>query len=154
MKINIELDTNLTDSEVIIRCPEISTDIMEIQKMLTEISAGKNGLVFYKKDKEFYFPVNKILFFETSENGIDAHTADDIFRVHQKLYELEELLPSYFLRVAKSTILNTRAVYSVTRNITSSGIVEFRGTVKKVYVSRNYYKALKEMLDDKTLRRS
>ena len=154
MKINIELDTNLTDSEVIIRCPEISTDIMEIQKMLTEISAGKNGLVFYKKDKDFYFPVTKILFFETSENGIDAHTADDIFLVHQKLYELEELLPSYFLRVAKSTILNTRAVYSVTRNITSSGIVEFRGTVKKVYVSRNYYKALKEMLDDKTLRRS
>ena len=63
MKINIELDTNLTDSEVIIRCPEISTDIMEIQKMLTEISAGKNGLVFYKKDKDFYFPVTKILFF-------------------------------------------------------------------------------------------
>ena len=154
MKINIEVDTSLADSEVIIRCPEISTDIMEIQKMLTEISAGKNGLVFYKKDKEFYFPVNKILFFETSENGIDAHTADDIFRVHQKLYELEELLSSYFLRVAKSTILNTRAVYSVTRNITSSSIVEFRGTVKKVYVSRNYYKALKEMLDDKTLRRS
>ena len=136
MKINIEVDTELSDSEVLIRCPEIGSDILE--------------LVFYKKDKEFFFPVTRILFFETSENGIDVHTADDVFSVHQKLYELEELLPSYFMRVAKSTILNTRAVYSVTRNLTASSIVEFRKTVKKVYVSRNYYKALKEMLNDKT----
>ena len=150
MKINIEVDTELSDSEVLIRCPEIGSDIHEIQKMLTEMDQKKNGLVFYKKEKEFYFPVTRILFFETSENGIDAHTADDVFSVHQKLYELEELLPSYFMRVAKSTILNTRAVYSVTRNLTASSIVEFRKTVKKVYVSRNYYKALKEMLNDKT----
>lgn len=149
MKISIEIDQTLDENEVLIRCPEIGSEIQEIQKTLTEIDTGKNRLVFYKNDREFYFPVSRILFFETSERGIDAHTADEVFTVNQKLYELEGLLPSYFMRAAKSTILNTRAVYSITRNITASCSVEFRRSVKKVYVSRNYYKAIKEMLNDK-----
>ena len=68
--------------------------------------------------------------------------------MRHRLYELEEFLPSYFLRVSKSTILNSKEVYSITKSLTASSLVEFRGTHKKVYVSRNYYKALKTMLDD------
>lgn len=59
------------------------------------------------------------------------------------------MLPSYFLRVSKSTILNTREVYSITRNLTAASLVEFSGTHKKVYVSRSYYKALKLLLDER-----
>lgn len=149
MKINIEIDQTLDDNEVLIRCPEINSEIQEIQRKLIEMDSGSNRLVFYRNDREFYFPVSRILFFETSEHGIDAHTADDVFTVNQKLYELEGLLPSYFMRAAKSTILNTRAVYSITRNITAACSVEFKKSVKKVYISRNYYKAIKEMLNDK-----
>lgn len=149
MKITIEVDPELTQKEVIIRSPEIDNETAGIQKLLTEYSLRKNRMVFYKQEKEFYFPVSKILFFETSENGIDAHTASDVFQVKYKLYELEELVPAYFLRISKSTIVNTKEVYSITRNITASSIVEFQNTYKKVYVSRNYYKALKEMISER-----
>lgn len=149
MKIEIDIDENIKDLEVIIKCAEINDKVQKLQKYLSHISEDKKQIIFYQNEKEYYFNVSKILFFETSENGIDAHTKDDIFNVRYKLYELEELLPAYFMRVSKSTILNTHEVYSITKNIASASKVEFYGTHKIVYVSRNYYKPLKYILQER-----
>ncbi len=149
MKIEIDIDENIKDLEVIIKCAEINDKVQKLQKYLSHISEDKKQIIFYQNEKEYYFNVSKILFFETSENGIDAHTKDDIFTVRYKLYELEELLPAYFMRVSKSTILNTHEVYSITKNIASASKIEFYGTHKIVYVSRNYYKPLKYILQER-----
>lgn len=149
MKITIDIDTTLDESEIHIRCPEVTEDIASIQRMVSRLDARTRQMIFYIDDTEYYFPVKKILFFETVEKGIAAHTEDQEFIVKYKLYELEELLPEYFVRVSKSTILNTRKVYSITRSITSSSKVEFQHTHKVVYVSRNYYKPLKCILDNR-----
>lgn len=151
MKIQIDVDEQLKDLEVIIKCTSIDDKVQAIQKYLSSMSKEKNDLIFYQGEKEFYFSVNNILFFETSENEIHAHTKNDIYTVRYKLYELEEILPAYFMRVSKSTIINTREIYSITKNITSSSKVEFHNTHKTVYVSRNYYKALKTTLHDSRL---
>jgi len=151
MKVQIDIYEDLKDLEVIIKCATINDTVLTLQKYLLEISKEKNHLIFYQNEKEFYFSINQILFFETSENGIAAHTKNDIYQVHHKLYELEEMLPAYFMRVSKSTILNTHEIYSITKNITSSSKVEFHNTHKVVYVSRNYYKSLKNNLHDSRL---
>ncbi|MBP5265805.1 MAG: LytTR family transcriptional regulator [Lachnospiraceae bacterium] len=52
-----------------------------------------------------------------------------------------------FLRVAKSTILNVHHVRSILKNITGASEVEFDNSPKRVYVSRSYYKALKDRLE-------
>ena len=54
-----------------------------------------------------------------------------------------------FMRVSKSAILNLNMVYSVEKNITASSLVRFMGTDKLVYVSRIYYKAMKQRLDER-----
>ena len=149
MKIEIDIDENIKDLEVIIKCAEINDIVQILQKYLSHISDDKKQIIFYQNEKEYYFNVSKILFFETSDIGIDAHTKDDIFTVRYKLYELEELLPAYFMRVSKSTILNTHEVYSITKNIASASKIEFYGTHKIVYVSRNYYKPLKYILQER-----
>ena len=148
MKVRIEIADDLTESEIIIRCREIDEEIGRLQRTISETASARQQMLCYQNEKEFYLPLQKILFFETSENRIEAHTAEDVFTVRHRLYELEEFLPSYFLRVSKSTILNSKEVYSITKRLTASSLVQFRGTHKKVYVSRNYYKALKTMLDD------
>ena len=89
------------------------------------------------------------MFFETEEDGICAHTVENIYSVKYKLYELEELLPGYFMRVSKSTILNLNKRYAITRSISSSSKVEFQNTHKQIYVSRYYYKPLKIKLLEK-----
>ena len=75
---------------------------------------------------------------------IDSNT--ECYRVKYKLYELEEILPKNFCRISKSTILNVNHIYSISKNITGVSLVEFQETYKKVYVSRYYYKILKNIL--------
>lgn len=150
MKINIEIDDSLSECEVTIKAKEVNNEVAQIQRALSNLSQLKGGIVFEKDDTEYYFGVDKILFFETDQNKVYAHTATDAYEVRHKLYELEDLLPSYFLRVSKSTILNTRKVFGLTKNITASSKVDFAGSQKSVYVSRNFYKPLKEMLSPKS----
>ena len=148
MKVRIEIDDSVTEDEVVIRCRSFDSNAARIQQALTELTK-QSDLSFFKDNTEYYMPIDKILFFETSASGIDAHTADDIFTIKKKLYELEEELPRYFMRVSKSAILNLNAVYSVEKNITASSLVRFQGTKKVVYVSRIYYKAMKQRLDER-----
>ena len=149
MKIRIEIDNKIKEDEVIIRCSEPSEDIKNINIMLNDMLSYKKQITFYRGDTEYYLYLEEILFFETEENGICAHTIDNIYNVKYKLYELEEFLPGYFMRVSKSTILNTNHIYSITRSLSSSSKVEFQNTHKQVYVSRYYYKPLKIKLLEK-----
>ena len=149
MKIRIEVDDRIEENEVIVRCNELNDEIKNIQKVLAEILSKNKQIIFYKGNTEYYISLEDILFFETEESGIIAHTINDMYGVKYKLYELEDILPMNFLRVSKSTILNTNHIYSITRNITSSSLVEFKNTHKKVYVSRSYYKVLKLRLLEK-----
>lgn len=149
MKIRIEVDNKINENEVIIRCSELSEDVKNIQIMLHDMLSHKKCITFYRGDTEYYLSLEEILFFETEENRICAHTIDNIYNVKYKLYELEEFLPGYFMRVSKSTILNTNHIYSITHNLSSSSKVEFQNTHKQVYVSRYYYKPLKIKLLEK-----
>lgn len=147
LKIRVELDDSITEEEVIIRCRELTPEIVGLQKAISE-QGEKFSLSFFKDNIEYFFSIDSILFFETSDRSVDAHTASDVFQIKYKLYELENLLPKSFIRVSKSTILNVSRIYSIDKNITSSSLVSFEGTHKQIYVSRSYFKALKKRLDE------
>jgi DNA-binding LytR/AlgR family response regulator len=131
----------------VIRCSEINSTIAEIQQKITDTGSKDHQLVCDDGEKDYYIPMNEILFLETEDGRVRAHTADRMYHVSYRLYELEELLPNYFLRVAKSTILNVHHVRSILKNITGASEVEFDNSPKRVYVSRSYYKALKDRLE-------
>ncbi|HOJ48802.1 MAG TPA: LytTR family DNA-binding domain-containing protein [Bacillota bacterium] len=150
MKIRIETVEGLQEDEVIIRCGRVDDTIQRIHNFIKEQSLLKTGFTFYKQNQEYYFPVEEVLFFETDDERVYAHTADDAFLMKYRLYELEEILPRCFIRVSKSTIVNTRKIYSIERNLTSSSLIKFADSHKHVYVSRHYYKQLKERMDERT----
>ncbi len=148
MKIRIEIEESLVEEEVVIRTRCLDDKVSRIQKALSEIARDEQQIVFSKGETEYYFPVSEILFFETEGKEILAHTDADIYRIRYRLYELEEILPGYFMRVSKSAILNLKQIYAVSRSV-SSCTVRFKGTPKQVYVSRYYYKPLRERLEEK-----
>lgn len=148
MKVRIEFTDDFREEEVVIRCNNLSDEVQAIQKAVTEITAGKQKFVFYRGDTEYYLPLEEVLFFETDEREVSVHTADQVYRTKYKLYELETLLPGYFMRVSKSSILNVKRIFSITRSL-SACLVQFQSTHKQVYVSRYYFKPLKERLEEK-----
>lgn len=149
MRIRIEVDSQIEEEEIIIRCKRVTNEITKIQQAISDVQAGEQNFMFFQGEKECYFSLDEIIFFESEGGHINAHTREQVYQVKYKLYELEELLPSSFIRVAKSTILNTNHIHSITKNLTGASEVEFTGTHKHIYVSRGYYKALKEKLDDR-----
>lgn len=150
MKIRIEVTDDLTEDEVLIRCGRVDETIQKIHRYILEQSRSNLKITFFKQNQEFYFPVEEVLFFETDGEHVYAHTAADSYRIRYRLYELEEDLPPSFVRAAKSTIVNIKHVYSIARNITSSSLVQFINSHKQVYVSRHYYKQLRQCLNERS----
>ena len=146
MKVRIELSDDGSQDEVIIRCGRVDDTVQKIQDFIRELSAQKALLTFYKDNEEFYFPVDDVLFFETEGEYVYAHTARDAYRTKYRLYELEELLPRYFIRCSKSAVINSKQIYSITKNLTASSLITFNNSHKHVYVSRNYYQRLRQSM--------
>ena len=153
MKIKIEIDESLSEDEGLIRCRGLTEQVTEIQKAVSEVVNTSQRFVFYRGNTEYYLALDEILFFETDGDGINAHTRDNIYQTKYKLYELEDLLPGCFMRISKSSIVNTNHIYSISRNLTASSVVAFAGTHKQVYVSRYYYKPLVNKLEEKRMRK-
>lgn len=145
-KIRIEIEEE-SDAEIIIRCPEINDRILALQKQLSnmgmihEIPLTLNGC-------EYFVELSEILFFETNGNHTCAHTRDAMYYTELKLFELLELLPRTFVRASKSSIVNIKNINFIKRDLSGVAEVGFNKTEKKIFVSRMYYKAFRQAVDD------
>ena len=139
MKVRLEIDDTLNEDEIVICTKEYTEDL----KQLIHSFQTKPKVQFFKQDTEYYLEVDSILFFESDNGTVFAHTTNDMFSTTQKLYELENILPRSFLRISKSTIVNIQKIYSLSHSV-SSHLITFQNSHKQVYVSRMYYKVLKE----------
>ena len=150
MKLRTEISPEMYENEevVIIHCRARSEKVKLIESVIENILAGDTEIVLYINDTEFYIPKNDILFFETNNGKISAHTADRIFTTNYKLIELEHILPPNFVRVSKSCILNASKVEAINSNLTGASEVFFRDTKKMIYVSRGYFKLLKKKINE------
>ncbi|PWM44207.1 MAG: LytTR family transcriptional regulator [Clostridiales bacterium] len=146
MKVRVELIDDGSEDEIIIRCGRVDDTVHKIHQYIKDLSEQNLQIDLYKDNEEFYFSVEDILFFETEQESVYAHTIQDSYLIKHRLYELEKMLPGYFIRSSKSTIINSKQVYSITRNLTASSLVTFKNTHKRVYVSRNYYSQLRQLL--------
>lgn len=149
MKVRIEIDEAATEDEIVLRCRSLSDEVLRMQKLIVNEAAKTQSITVYRDHMEYFLPLEKILFFETEGSEINVHTAEDIYKVKYRLYELEELLPGHFMRVSKSTILNIHFIRGINRSLSASGVVELWGTHKQVYVSRYYYKPLRDRMEEK-----
>lgn len=152
MRIIMEADDSLQDNEIILRCREITDEILFLQKQILSLVSSKMKLQVSKGDTDFYLQLDEILFMETANHYLAVHTGNQIYESKQKLYELETILPDYFMRVSKSTILNIGKVRAIHKNITGASEIEFVNSTKKAYASRNYIKELICRLQEKQLR--
>ena len=139
MKVRLEIDDSLKEDEIVIRTKEYTEEL----KQLISNFKSKPSIQFFKQDTEYYLDLDAILFFESDNGTVYAHTVSDMFSTTQKLYELENILPNFFLRISKSTIVNIQRIYSLSHSV-SSHLITFQNSHKQVYVSRMYYKVLKE----------
>ncbi len=146
-KVQIVVDPN-AEEEIVIRCKEMTPEILRLQKLAQTgvLPRQEEEMSLRLGDNEYFVPLKDILFFETADNRIAAHTATHMYYSDKTLCELSALLPHEFMRVSKSCIINIRGVVSLHREVTGVCEVFFTNSDKRVYISRMYYKPFREKL--------
>ncbi|MCL2451943.1 LytTR family transcriptional regulator [Candidatus Saccharibacteria bacterium] len=138
MKIRIDIDENLAEPEIIIAGR--ANDVAKLQAAILTTQAQK--LTLLRNGREYFVPAANVLFFESVDGKTWAHTAKNIYLIRSRLYELEQILPPNFARCSKSAIINTAQIWSIRRNLTGPSVVQFRGSLKQISLSRSFYKSL------------
>ncbi len=89
----------------------------------------------------------RICFFEARGNVTFCVTPDGEYRVKEKLYELETLLPEdRFIRVSRSYIANIQNVSQIVPWFGRRLVLRFNHTKAEVEVSKNYASSFKDFL--------
>lgn len=148
MKIKLDISPDYHEKEIIIKASKKDDELQEIVASIKAVESKFNHLNGYIGETVYSLELKDILFFETNDHNVYAHTINNAFLIHYRLYELDENLPDNFLRVSKSSILNVDEIMSFSRSVMGN-LVQFKNTYKQIYVSRRFVKDLKDKLNQR-----
>lgn len=147
LRIRIEISDDQAE-EIVIRCREQNDTVKAIEHSIETALKGTSELILYINGTEYYVPREDILFFESDGTRIYANTNGKKYATTYRLFELENIMPSYFVRISKSVIANVKSISSLRREVTGNGEITFKNCEKKTYFSRGYYKKLREKIEE------
>ena len=78
MRVVIEVDETLTEECVVIKCKQLDERVVKLQNALSVQINNDVDLLLYKEGKEYYIPAEQIVFFETENKQVFAHTKTDM----------------------------------------------------------------------------
>ena len=150
MRLRVEIDPDGPE-EVVIHARQIDGEVLRVQEAVDRVLRGEGEIAVRKGDEEHFLSCREVLFFETGENRVWAHTAGEVFLCPMRLHELIERLPRSFVRASKSCLLNTAAVRSLSRSPTGVGRATFTAGNKVAYISRSYYNTVRDTIQETRL---
>ena len=151
MRARIEKTKDNSPDELVIYCQQVTPEIDSIVRLINELDAGRQQLTFFKGDEQYFLNLREILFFDTEGDRVYAHTIDQAYEVKLRLYELEAMLPGFFVKASRSAIVSILHVFSVQRGLTGLSLLSFRNSHKEIYCSRMYGKEVMRKMNERYL---
>jgi len=145
MKININVDEQLSDIEVNINCGELTEDVERIIaaiRMISKQLVVKNTQL----GEDVILDAKDIAYAEAIDRKCFVYTENNVFETSYKLYELEAFFSGMkFCRISKSCLVNLKFISSIKTEMNH----RLRLTLKNkeaIIVSRQYAEDIKEQL--------
>ncbi len=143
MKITINIDETISETEIRINCNQL-TD--EIENIMATLRILNQQMLVSKEGDTHLLDVSRISYVEALERKTFVYTEDDVYESKLKLYEMEEkLCRSGFFRISKSCLVNLKFIKSIRNDVER----KLRLTLKngeQVMVSRQYAEEIKRRL--------
>ena len=144
MKVSLNIDRDYEETKVTIECPELDDSVQEILDFIkgqdTDFLVGRDG------DMQHILKPSDIHYFHTEKDSVVAVTTAGSFKLKEKLYELEAILPSTkFVRLSKSVIANLHEMSRFEASFNGTLCLYFKSGAKE-YVSRTYVNSIKDSL--------
>ena len=135
MKIHINQQDDIVETEITINCRNISPDIEKIISLLRVMDLKLTGT---KDNQTYILDVAKILYIDTVDKKTFFYTKTEVYETTLKLYELEEKLSvNDFLRANKSCIINFNQIQSIKADLDGKLLVTVNNG-EKLLISRQY----------------
>ena len=137
MKYRLIIDKN-TDEEIVATVHAPSTLTEQIENLVRGYS-GADGIMGYRDDemrKLAFGDIECITVIDRKVTAID--TAGNRYNIRERLRELEELLPSYFIRINKSALANEHRIKCFA-TVFSGGVDAIFACGYREYVSRRCF---------------
>lgn len=137
MKFRIVIDKN-SEEEIIARVHSTSSLTQQIENLVCSFS-GIDSIIGYRDDelrKLSFDEIECITIIDKKVIAID--TEKQLYRIQDRLRDLEELLPSYFIRINKSTLANEHRILRFDAVFSGGVDAVFRCGYKE-YVSRRCF---------------
>lgn len=143
MKITIEEIAPDMEEELILRCHEVTGDILQTAHRL---SADRNEIIVCKGRDIRRLPLSDIHYFEVVDNRSFVYCKDEVYECKLKLYEFEAMIRgTLFFRASKSMILNAAKIDHITPSFSGRFEVTLTGN-ERIIVSRKYVSVLKKLM--------
>ena len=144
MRIELTQGPEYTETEILIRCPQVDEDILRIVSLLRISEQKITGL----KDGEIcLLDAKDILYIDTADRRTFCYTDGAVYESALRLYELEEKLSGMdFFRTGKSGIVNFLRVRSIRPDFGGRLLLTLDNG-EQVPVSRQYAAAIKHKLE-------
>lgn len=144
MKVQLYIDEKFSEEKVIIEAPALSDAIQQLMKFAQQL--GKNKVIRAKKEEEIYLlDTAEIQRVYIENRQVWAETATGNYLLGLPLYQVLELLPTDFLQISQSEIINIEHINHL--KLTGSGLIQIAMKNGQItYSSRRYLKAIKEKL--------
>lgn len=143
MKITINVGEEINETEINIRCSQLTPDI---ENIIATLRIMNQQLLVTKDDTNYLLDVNTISYIEALERKTFVYTQDSIYESKLKLYEMEErLCKSGFFRISKSCLVHLKFIKSIKKDIDR----KLRLTLtngEQIMVSRQYADEIKKRL--------
>ena len=143
MKININIDPDIAETEVTIVARTISE---ELEKVMASLRALDFKLTGISHGQTHILDSAKILYIDTVDKKTFLYTETEIYESSLKLYELEQQLSTNdFFRASKSSIINFNKIKSLKSDMDGRIIVVMENK-EKLVVSKQYASFIKNKL--------
>lgn len=141
MKFRLIIDKNREEEVIVYSHKE--TKLTEEIKRIVESDATE--LVGYFEREAYRINLSDVFCFIAQDNNVYAVTAENSLRIRMRLYQLEEMLDSNFIKINQSCIVNIRQIRKFDYSFSGFLKVELKNGYSD-YVSRRNIKNVKERL--------
>ncbi len=142
MEVKLNIVPDCGEVSVTITAPALTDEV----KALAARFSGGSALIGWQEERAYPIQEEDLLRCFAQDKGVKAQTAQGVYDLRERLYELEGKLDRHtFVRISHSEIVNLKKVTALDLSLT--------GTIRMTlsdgtacYVSRRYVKKIKEAL--------
>ena len=149
MKVELQISESYEEEKLIVQAPQETEKVQKVIEFAENLDLKEKikGKIKGKiEDQVYLIEIRNIQRFYIENRKVLAETAGQTYTIDLRLYQILELLPSNFIQISQSEIININSISHL--KLTPNGLVEiFLKNESFTYSSRRYLKTIKEKLE-------